>query len=289
MTATKITDKVVRVVDMDGTVSDDSWRKCLIRYDTDSLTEKYKAYHAAAKDDKPMNTNLLLDLPEAITGVAIVTSRPAAHFDALVDWLGRHALERHVTDIMMRADDDHRPSWRVKLDLLQAFVAKGNVRVVEAFDDSAEVCAAYQRQKDLGPMLVWEVKGTVFAPPADAVLQENQKPDFVAKFALDVVAARLDGLARYGQNDNWNALGSKGVFVDLSRKYNRIKSVVWDQSAPPAETTSETCADTLLDMAVYCAFMAESIRRATGKLVEAPKKLSGYTAAAKHELSKVQA
>jgi hypothetical protein len=83
--------------------------------------------------------------------------------------------------------------------------------------------------------------------------------DFVASFFVMAMACRVDGLKRYGKDNTWNHLGPKGVFADMARKFNRIKAMIWDETVPCGQETSETCADTLMDLAVYCAFMAESI------------------------------
>jgi hypothetical protein len=59
------------------------------------------------------------------------------------------------------------------------------------------------------------------------------------------------GTDKYGVY-SWKTLGSKGLFADVNRKYQRMKTVVWDHDVPPkASLNIESVKDTCLDGALY--------------------------------------
>lgn len=64
-----------------------------------------------------------------------------------------------------------------------------------------------------------------------------------------------DAQIRYG-NTAWNSLGSKGIFVDFNRKYQRIKHYVWEDNR---QMSSEKIEDTLYDCAIYVLFLIASL------------------------------
>jgi len=56
----------------------------------------------------------------------------------------------------------------------------------------------------------------------------------------------------------WQVLGAKGCFVDLNRKYWRLKTLVWDGN--PSMVTEEKIFETVLDLANHCFQMAFHIK-----------------------------
>ena len=67
---------------------------------------------------------------------------------------------------------------------------------------------------------------------------------------------KLDATKRYGQV--CGTLGSKGLFCDLNRKYQRIKRWVWEGQK---EATSENIEDALFDNAIYSLLMIMELRQ----------------------------
>lgn len=65
----------------------------------------------------------------------------------------------------------------------------------------------------------------------------------------EVRRTKVDGVKRYGAG-SWNSLGMHGIFVDLNRKFQRLKKWFWDEEPEPS---SEKVRDTLLDNVVYAA------------------------------------
>jgi hypothetical protein len=62
----------------------------------------------------------------------------------------------------------------------------------------------------------------------------------------------------YGENFN-HSLGSKGVFVDLSRKYGRLKRWFWEGVKRGADI--ESIEDTCIDSSVISLFLLMSSRK----------------------------
>lgn len=76
------------------------------------------------------------------------------------------------------------------------------------------------------------------------------------------VAKHHNGVARYGTED-WFGLGSKGLFADVTRKYNRLKRIVWHGKPAGSETTD----DTILDGIIYQAFIYMALKREGGDAI----------------------
>jgi hypothetical protein len=71
-----------------------------------------------------------------------------------------------------------------------------------------------------------------------------------------LVATKLDGTKKYGSTA-WATLGSKGIFVDINRKYQRLKKFIWNEEV---EVCSERLEDTCIDLAAYALFMYMAIK-----------------------------
>lgn len=54
-----------------------------------------------------------------------------------------------------------------------------------------------------------------------------------------------------GQRPAWKTYGMMGRFFDINRKFERIKTLLWEKKGN--DVKDETVRDTLLDMIVYCA------------------------------------
>lgn len=73
----------------------------------------------------------------------------------------------------------------------------------------------------------------------------NAIEDRLVSILDEIRELKLDATRRYGtQNHN---LGTKGLYVELDRKNQRLKRFLWDGQT----TTSENLKDTLQDNAVY--------------------------------------
>jgi len=91
-----------------------------------------------------------------------------------------------------------------------------------------------------------ERKEVVFAEiaemPEKLMKAFNERRDIIFSEIGDI---KYDATLRYGtQNHN---LGSKGLFVELDRKNQRLKRFLWDEK----RTTSENLKNTLQDLVIY--------------------------------------
>lgn len=77
-----------------------------------------------------------------------------------------------------------------------------------------------------------------------------EKSKHFAEYLTEFISAakiKIDAEKRYGTK-NWMALGIKGVFVDVHRKFVRLKRFFWEDKT---ETTSENILDTCYDLINY--------------------------------------
>jgi hypothetical protein len=86
--------------------------------------------------------------------------------------------------------------------------------------------------------------------------KEQQHNNMFKMLVGKMLSIKTDATARYGV-ESWNSLGPKGIFVDINRKFARVKHFVWEGND---QATSENIEDTLFDMAVYSLLMVMSLR-----------------------------
>lgn len=124
-----------RVLDLDGTISDDRWRRWLIDPQAATVDEMYHHYHLHLDQDQFVNKwTLDCDVP-----IVILTARPEYTRELTMRWLERHNVE--FQQLLMRPEGDHRSSPLLKLGL----IAEHNLQEIEyAFDDREDVIAAFR-------------------------------------------------------------------------------------------------------------------------------------------------
>ena len=126
-----------RVVDLDGTISDDRWRRWLIDAGESEVDEVYHHYHLQLERDEFVN-------PWVVQGsqcpIVLVTARPAYVREMTERWLKKNGVPFH--SLLMRPEGDHSPSPELKLKL----IGSAGLEVECAFDDRADVIAAYASQ-----------------------------------------------------------------------------------------------------------------------------------------------
>ena len=100
-----------------------------------------------------------------------------------------------------------------------------------------------------------------------------------ASLLKEVHEKKKSGTKRYGETA-YNSLGIKGIFVDINRKYQRLKRWFWD-SEPGADLgqATESIEDTLLDFAAYCLLMLMEYRRTNRQEMSPPSKKERKTIA----------
>jgi hypothetical protein len=132
------------LVDLDHTLSDAFWR--------DPLLGKWEEYHAAGMDDKPIGfVKQIIDMAHGSgCDIVAVTARPEWNRQMTVRWMIQHDVPIDV--ILMRADDDHRPSVEVKRSLVtEAFP---DLSVIEFVLEDRDDCVAVYKQLGLNVLQV---------------------------------------------------------------------------------------------------------------------------------------
>lgn len=123
------------IVDIDGTLARASWR--------DSLLENWEEYHAASKDDKPNEpmVRLINELSD-FCRIVCITGRPERWRGLTNKWLIKHWLK--IPELLMRPNDDFRSAALLKPALAEKYHLRSVNQSVIAFDNRADVCAAYR-------------------------------------------------------------------------------------------------------------------------------------------------
>jgi phosphoglycolate phosphatase-like HAD superfamily hydrolase len=126
---------MIIITDIDGTLAQSSWR--------DNLKGNWEEYHAASKDDQPNKAmvELLNELSEGIR-IVCITTRPERWRGLTNKWLIRHWIK--IPEMIMRPNDDFRPSPALKAALAETYHLCSKDQKVLAFDDRADVRAAYR-------------------------------------------------------------------------------------------------------------------------------------------------
>jgi phosphoglycolate phosphatase-like HAD superfamily hydrolase len=122
------------IFDIDGTIADLSHRLPHIQKDP----KDWDGFFAACKDDAPIQHTIKLAIDVALAGANIVyvSGRSDQCREATETWLREHALPEGR--VYMRKAGDHRPDFKVKVELLEQLRAEGHSPVM-AFDDRNSV------------------------------------------------------------------------------------------------------------------------------------------------------
>jgi beta-phosphoglucomutase-like phosphatase (HAD superfamily) len=124
---------MIIIVDIDATLAASGWR--------DNIRPDWDAYHAASKDDQP--NEVMVELINTLAKhhfIVAVTTRPAKWRRLTMHWLLKNGCGC-INKLLMRPDDDFRPSPVVKVELIAPFMAE--CRHIVALDDRDDVVAAY--------------------------------------------------------------------------------------------------------------------------------------------------
>jgi len=111
--------KQIVVIDLDGTLCDDSHREHLV------IAKEYDAYHALLRDDVPWpDVKAYLSLLGLDSVTVALTARPETYRAATHDWLIEH--ECVFDHVLMRGKDDFRNITEVKPELLRMFLQEND-------------------------------------------------------------------------------------------------------------------------------------------------------------------
>jgi uncharacterized HAD superfamily protein len=126
------------IFDVDGTLANVDPYLHLVR----GSNKDYDAFHEASIDALP-NLDVVQMLNNAVAdrhAILVVTSRKDKWRGLTSMWLAKNNLRSHA--LFMRADDDHRPDYEVKKDILEKINNHWNV--VHAIDDNPSVIKLWE-------------------------------------------------------------------------------------------------------------------------------------------------
>lgn len=125
-----------RIVDLDGTISDDRWRLPLIDHTAD---DPWAAYHAVCGEDALIHAEIL----ETAHPILVITSRPRSVRRQTEDWLARHGIVPMA--IYMRPNMCDWASAVLKPRLLWMALRDYDVEIECIYDNEPLVIDGYRR------------------------------------------------------------------------------------------------------------------------------------------------
>jgi len=94
----------------------------------------------------PRDLGIKLLMDRSVKGrVILVTGRPERKRGLTIAQLKELGVYKHIDALLMRRDDDCRPEWEVKPELLEAFV-DNPYSVLEIHEDNERVLKAYSKR-----------------------------------------------------------------------------------------------------------------------------------------------
>lgn len=132
------------ILDLDNCIADDAWRIPRIRWDLRDPMRRYHDYHSVAAWDRVGNEDLLTWVRAGDVRAIILTARPVLYRPGTEEWLLRNSIPH--AHLIMRPDDDHRPSLelkRMQLAWVTELYGVPRAAILGAYDDRADVVAMY--------------------------------------------------------------------------------------------------------------------------------------------------
>src|SRR5690625_3511715 len=117
---------IMIIVDLDGCIADDRWRRHMIRPASVPIRERFHKYHLAGCRDHLCNADLVYSDDHL---VVVVTSRPEWYRRLTHQWLLDWEIMPRA--IIMRRDDDYRPSVEVKRDAALRLIEEHGLNGIE--------------------------------------------------------------------------------------------------------------------------------------------------------------
>lgn len=109
------------ICDLDGTISDDRWRRFLLP--KSGNMEDYDLYHSFLENDMPFYNVLEFVVPYE-DDICIMTARPAKYTEVSKNWLEKHGL--CCKFLQFRGNADNRPAWQVKQTMVIELLQQGH-------------------------------------------------------------------------------------------------------------------------------------------------------------------
>mgnify|MGYP003339299412 CR=1 FL=1 len=128
------------IVDLDGTIAEDRWRRHYVREDIVDFFTRFHAYHSLSGFDQLVNQQLLLPYHN----IVICTSRPEHYRTLTEEWLRQKGVR--WTQLLMRPKCNHQPSAVLKQQHLQQLLRQG-LHIVCCYDDRPDIIKMYKNNE----------------------------------------------------------------------------------------------------------------------------------------------
>lgn len=131
-------ERMIALVDMDGTLADCSHREHYIQ----GARKNWPAFFRGMGEDPPNAS--IVELTRKLAAdheIVIVTGRPQEYLRETLNWLNRHAIV--PAQIWMRREGDHRPDYNVKREMLDHIPRE---RIAFVLDDRERVCDMWESE-----------------------------------------------------------------------------------------------------------------------------------------------
>jgi len=145
----------IQIVDLDGCIADDRWRRKYIMPDVPDLDhiERFGKYHQSSILDFALNLNEITE-----PHVVVLTGRPLLYHEITLMWLRENAYIEPLY-MIMRNNNDHSPSPVLKKRMVHGLLdwnSYGIAReeIVSAIDDRAAIVDMYQRDFGINARVV---------------------------------------------------------------------------------------------------------------------------------------
>lgn len=130
-----------RILDLDGCIADDRWRRCRIRM-SGAGHAKYHNYHMLSAFDSLANC----DLVRTAGDIIVMTGRNAEYRVLTAEWLTRNNVDFHL--LLMRPNADFRKAPELKRAMvLEGLSGKYKLDLADiecCFDDREDIVEMYR-------------------------------------------------------------------------------------------------------------------------------------------------
>lgn len=136
------------IFDLDGCLSDDSWRLIMIK---DSGDDRFGEYHANLHRDNPLaaGSDRLNHHINAGDFIFFITARPVSVADETVKWI-RSMYQIDLSNMMVfmrRADEEGVSAVTIKRDRITHIMERQtHMRIIAAYDDRPDIIQMYQSE-----------------------------------------------------------------------------------------------------------------------------------------------
>lgn len=146
-----------QIVDLDGCISDDLWRRKFIRPLAEGAppnAERFEHYHRPSALDAYANLDQLHPEAQPI----VLTARPTIYRSQTLEWLaGCRRVDLHSVILIMRNIDDHRTSLLLKTEMVNWLPIHYGIpltSIVQAIDDRDDIVEMYRSEYQLNARVV---------------------------------------------------------------------------------------------------------------------------------------